>query len=184
MIPGEVIFGSDDAIRFNDQPPNLDLPDGVQWRRTVYVKNFGDRAIQVGSHFHFYEANPGFDITAPGTLSIQEHREQEPNGLEVLSDIDADVPVSEAEKRRLTSGYRLDIPAGTALRFEPGCKYTVPLVALAGEGTVEGLSTRGILKKWKWEPAEIRNPRAGEAGQPDPVPQDDVRGPGSAEGGS
>ncbi|HEV7817435.1 MAG TPA: urease subunit beta [Janthinobacterium sp.] len=72
---------------------------------TVTVKNCGDRPIQVGSHFHFFEVNPA--------LSLERWR---------------------------AYGMRLNIAAGTAVRFEPGQTRTVELVALAGERKVFGFS--------------------------------------------
>jgi urease subunit gamma/beta len=72
-------------------------------RVTVTVANTGDRPIQVGSHYHFFETNPGL--------------------------------VFDREKSR---GYRLNIPAGTAVRFEPGQTREVELVAYAGLRTVHG----------------------------------------------
>jgi len=70
---------------------------------TVEVANTGDRPIQVGSHYHFYETNPALSF--------------------------------DREKAR---GMRLDIPAGTAVRFEPGQRRAVILVALAGKRRVYG----------------------------------------------
>jgi len=70
---------------------------------TLTVANTGDRPIQVGSHYHFYETNSALDF----------NREQ-------------------------TLGYRLDIPAGTATRFEPGQSREVRLVAYAGRRRVVG----------------------------------------------
>ena len=70
---------------------------------TVTVANTGDRPIQVGSHYHFFEANPALDFD-----------------------------------RAATRGYRLNIPAGTAVRFEPGQSREVELVAYAGERKVYG----------------------------------------------
>ncbi len=70
---------------------------------TLEVANTGDRPIQVGSHYHFYEAN-----------------------------------VALAFDREQARGMRLDIPAGTAVRFEPGQTRTVKLVAYAGERCVYG----------------------------------------------
>ncbi len=67
------------------------------------VANTGDRPIQVGSHYHFFETNPALKFD-----------------------------------RAQTKGYRLDIPAGTAVRFEPGQSRTVRLVALAGKREVYG----------------------------------------------
>ncbi len=71
--------------------------------RTLAVESQGDRPIQVGSHYHFFETNPAL--------------------------------VFEREQAR---GFRLNIPAGTALRFEPGQSRTVELVAYAGERSVYG----------------------------------------------
>ncbi len=71
--------------------------------RTVAVANTGDRPIQVGSHYHFYETNPALRFA-----------------------------------REETRGFRLDIPAGTAIRFEPGQTRTVELVAFAGDRRVYG----------------------------------------------
>lgn len=70
---------------------------------TVEVKNLGDRPIQIGSHYHFYEANEALSFD-----------------------------------RDLTRGFRLNIPAGTATRFEPGQSRTVELVAFAGKREVYG----------------------------------------------
>jgi urease subunit beta len=72
---------------------------------TVSVANTGDRPVQVGSHFHFFEANAGL-----------------------------------AFDREAAFGMRLDIPAGTAIRFEPGDEKEVPLVALGGERVVSGMN--------------------------------------------
>ena len=70
---------------------------------SLQVESHGDRPIQVGSHYHFFEANPAL--------------------------------VFDRDKAR---GFRLNIPAGTALRFEPGQSRTVELVALGGERKVYG----------------------------------------------
>jgi urease beta subunit len=75
--------------------------------RTLTVVNTGDRPVQVGSHYHFAEANPGL-----------------------------------AFDRAAARGYRLDIPAGTAVRFEPGQSREVELVALAGARRVFGFRAR------------------------------------------
>jgi urease subunit beta len=92
MIPGE-LFIKDGDIEIN------------KGRRTVTlaVANSGDRPIQVGSHYHFFETNPALKFD-----------------------------------RRRARGMRLDIPAGTAVRFEPGQSREVTLVALAGKRTVHG----------------------------------------------
>ena len=92
MIPGEV-FVADGEIELNAGRATV----------TVRVANTGDRPIQVGSHYHFFEANPAL-----------------------------------AFDRELTRGFRLDIAAGTAVRFEPGQARTVALVALDGDRRVFG----------------------------------------------
>ena len=92
MIPGEII-PADGEIELNAGLPVTELD----------VANSGDRPVQVGSHYHFAETNPGL--------------------------------VFDREKAR---GQRLDIPAGTAVRFEPGQTRDVTLVALAGKRTVYG----------------------------------------------
>ena len=76
-------------------------PDREQ--RTLEVSSTGDRPIQVGSHYHFFETNPALEFD-----------------------------------RERARGFRLDIPAGTALRFEPGQTRTVELVALGGRRAVYG----------------------------------------------
>ena len=92
MIPGELI-AADGEIEINAGLETV----------TVTVSNTGDRPVQVGSHYHFYEANPGLSF-----------------------------------ERDKTRGMRLDIPAGTAVRFEPGQTRDVTLVPFAGERTVYG----------------------------------------------
>lgn len=94
MIPGEIIAADGD----------IELNAG---RDTVIltVANRGDRPIQVGSHYHFYETNPALQF--------------------------------EREKAR---GFRLNIPAGTAVRFEPGQTREVELVAYAGSRSVYGFN--------------------------------------------
>ena len=92
MIPGELIT----------EPGELELNTGLA-TVTVTVANTGDRPIQVGSHYHFYETNAALDFD-----------------------------------RDKTRGYRLDIAAGTAVRFEPGQSREVTLVAYAGDKTVYG----------------------------------------------
>lgn len=96
MIPGEML------IKPGEIELNVD-------RRTVTlsVANSGDRPIQVGSHYHFYETNAAL-----------------------------------AFEREATRGMRLDIAAGTAVRFEPGQSRTVTLVELAGERKVYGFQGR------------------------------------------
>jgi urease subunit beta len=96
MIPGEILCASAD-IELNVGRPTLELT----------VVNSGDRPIQVGSHYHFYETNPALQF--------------------------------EREKAR---GFRLDIPAGTAVRFEPGESRSVRLVTYAGARIVQGFQGR------------------------------------------
>jgi urease subunit beta len=96
MIPGEIITAAGE-IEINGSRPTV----------TLTVANTGDRPIQVGSHYHFYETN--------GALAFD--REQ-------------------------ARGFRLDIPAGTATRFEPGQSREVWLVAYAGKRRVVGFNGR------------------------------------------
>ena len=92
MIPGEM-FIKDGDIEINKGRKTL----------TLSVANSGDRPIQVGSHYHFFETNPALKF-----------------------------------ERKKAHGMRLDIPAGTAVRFEPGQSREVTLVALAGKRTIYG----------------------------------------------
>ncbi len=94
MIPGEVITKKGDII----------LNEGRE-SVTLRVTNSGDRPVQVGSHFHFFESNTALDF-----------------------------------ERDKTRGFRLDIPAGTAVRFEPGQTREVDLVRYAGRGEVYGFN--------------------------------------------
>jgi urease subunit beta len=96
VIPGELI-PADGAIELNAGRDTVE----------VTVANTGDRPVQVGSHYHFFEANDAL-----------------------------------AFDRAATRGFRLDIPAGTATRFEPGQTRTVRLVRYAGAGTVWGFKAR------------------------------------------
>ena len=96
MIPGEIIPAKD--------APDLDVNLGRE-TISIEVANTGDRPIQVGSHFHFYETNSALRFD-----------------------------------REATRGFRLNIPAGTAVRFEPGDTREVELVALAGSREVFGLN--------------------------------------------
>lgn len=95
MIPGEIIPA--DA-------PDLEMNVRLETRR-VQVANTGDRPIQVGSHYHFFETNTALRFD-----------------------------------REAARGFRLNIPAGTAVRFEPGDTKEVQLVALAGSRQVFGLN--------------------------------------------
>ncbi len=94
MIPGE-IFPAEGTIELNAGRDTL----------TLTVANSGDRPVQVGSHYHFYETNSALVF----------NREQ-------------------------AKGFRLDIPAGTAVRFEPGQSREVQLVRYAGNGTIYGFN--------------------------------------------
>jgi len=94
MIPGEVIT-RDGEITLNADRPAI----------TLEVANAGDRPVQVGSHYHFFEANEALHFD-----------------------------------RAAARGRRLDIPAGTAVRFEPGQTRTVQLVPIAGARIVFGFN--------------------------------------------
>ncbi|MDQ3621284.1 MAG: urease subunit beta [Verrucomicrobiota bacterium] len=97
MIPGEIIVAESAEIEANA---------GLETKR-MEVANTGDRPIQVGSHYHFYETNRALRF-----------------------------------EREAARGFRLNIPAGTAVRFEPGDTREVELVALAGAREVFGLNGR------------------------------------------
>lgn len=92
MIPGE----------YKIQAGSLNLNEG-RATLTITVANSGDRPIQVGSHYHFFEVNPALQFDRPATR-----------------------------------GYRLNIAAGTAVRFEPGQERQVELVAVAGLRRIYG----------------------------------------------
>lgn len=94
MIPGEMIT----------QPGEIELNKGRE-TITLTVANTGDRPIQIGSHFHFYEVNQALQF------------DREP-----------------------TKGMRLNIPAGTAVRFEPGDEKEIELVAIAGSRQIYGFN--------------------------------------------
>jgi urease beta subunit len=96
VIPGEI----------RAAPGTLELAPGRE-RRTLRVRNTGDRPIQVGSHFHLADANAALHLD-----------------------------------RALATGFRLDVPAGTSVRFEPGVERDVTIVALGGTATVPGLQVR------------------------------------------
>jgi urease subunit beta len=97
MIPGEIIPAQGDAL-----PANLNLATV-----TLDIVNTGDRPIQVGSHYHFFETNEALRFD-----------------------------------RAASRGFRLNIPAGTAVRFEAGDTKRVELVALAGLREVFGLNAK------------------------------------------
>jgi urease beta subunit len=92
MTPGEIIT----------EPGEITLNDGLD-TVTLLVSNTGDRPVQVGSHYHFYETNPALSFD-----------------------------------REKANGYRLDIPAGTAVRFEPGQRREVRLVPYRGDRCIRG----------------------------------------------
>jgi urease subunit beta len=94
MIPGEMIVSAGE-IELNADRPTV----------RILVGNTGDRPIQIGSHYHFYEANEALEF----------NREQ-------------------------AKGMRLDIPAGTAVRFEPGDEREVQLVPFVGTRQVYGFN--------------------------------------------
>ncbi|MET9663015.1 urease subunit beta [Streptomyces sp. NPDC006510] len=101
MIPGEILY-ADGSVPFNEGRPVTRLT----------VLNAADRPVQVGSHYHFAEANPGLDFD-----------------------------------RSAARGLRLNVAAGTAVRFEPGVPVDIELVPLAGRRIVPGLrgETGGAL---------------------------------------
>lgn len=94
MIPGEILV-QDGEIELNSGRPTL----------KVSVANTGDRPIQIGSHFHFFEVNEALRFD-----------------------------------REVTKGMRLNIPAGTAIRFEPGDEKEVQLVPYVGSREVYGFN--------------------------------------------
>ena len=100
MKPGEVIAAAG-VIETLEGAPRIELE----------VHNAGDRPVQVGSHFHFAQANRALRFD-----------------------------------REAAHGHRLDIAAGTAVRFEPGISRTVPLVPLGGARIVPGLTAEGGLR--------------------------------------
>ncbi|MBZ9735341.1 urease subunit beta [Mesorhizobium sp. CA18] len=100
MIPGEIIAAKGE-IELNEGLPTV----------TLKVANSGDRPIQVGSHYHFYETNEGLKFD-----------------------------------RERARGMRLDIAAGTAMRFEPGQERDVTLVPLGGKREVYGFQQKVMGK--------------------------------------
>lgn len=100
LVPGEVFV----------LPGDIELNAGRK-TKTLTVANGGDRPIQIGSHFHFYEVNSAMNFD-----------------------------------REAAYGMRLNIMAGTAVRFEPGQERTVELVELAGDRTVYGFNQKVMGK--------------------------------------
>src|SRR6056297_692139 len=94
LVPGEVITG-EGTVTLNEGRETAE----------VTVGNTGDRPVQVGSHFHFFEANAALEFD-----------------------------------RETAFGMRLNIPAGTAVRFEPGDEQTVELVAIGGKRVAHGMN--------------------------------------------
>ena len=117
MVPGEFIAGS----------PEVTINEGYAVK-SIKVTNTGDRPIQVGSHFHFFEANKyvSFDRTE-------------------------------------AYGFRLDIPSGTAVRFEPGDTKEVQLVEISGNRRIRGLNSltdaqiNPVTLKTSLKKAELKN---------------------------
>ena len=93
-IPGELL-PADERVEINTDRETA----------TVIVENTGDRPVQVGSHYHFFETNPGLDFD-----------------------------------RATAYGMRLNVPAGTSVRFEPGVEKEVELVGIGGERIVHGMA--------------------------------------------
>jgi urease subunit beta len=100
MIPGEVVTG----------PGEITLNEGRE-AIEITVSNTGDRPVQVGSHYHFAETNPGLSFD-----------------------------------RAAARGMRLDIAAGTAVRFEPGQTRTVRLVPIGGDRVIWGFNQKVMGK--------------------------------------
>ena len=103
MIPGEAFIDAGEVVL----NANGD-------KRTIEIRNSGDRPIQVGSHTHFFEVNAGLEFD-----------------------------------RRQSYGFRLDVPSGTALRFEPGEPREVELTSMCGDRVVYGMNKQvnGPLKE-------------------------------------
>ena len=96
MIPGEILTKTDDVVLNADKPPVR-----------LTVANTGDRPVQVGSHYHFYETNTALHFD-----------------------------------RETARGMRLDIAAGTAVRFEPGQEREVQLIPYGGDRIVHGFNQK------------------------------------------
>ena len=117
MIPGEYLLRGEDVVANSGRTAT-----------SVSVANTGDRPIQVGSHFHFFEANRALRFD-----------------------------------RKAAFGMRLNIPAGTAARFEPGDEKIVSLVPIGGGAAVYGLNglTVGVARESTLEQALTAARRAG-----------------------
>lgn len=115
MIPGEIQTGDGDILINPDR-------DAIE----IVVANRGDRPVQVGSHFHFFEVNRAL-----------------------------------AFDRAQAFGRRLDIPAGTAVRFEPGAVQTIALIPLGGRRRSWGLNglTNGAVDESGWREQALERAR-------------------------
>ena len=96
MIPGQIFTSKDDILLNADRDQTV-----------LLVSNTGDRPVQVGSHYHFFETNPALDFD-----------------------------------RDAARGKRLNIAAGTAIRFEPGQEREVALIAIAGDQVIFGFNKK------------------------------------------
>ena len=96
MIPGQIFTSNDDIVLNADRDETI-----------LLVANTGDRPIQVGSHYHFFETNPALDFD-----------------------------------RDAARGKRLNIAAGTAIRFEPGQTREVALIAISGDQVIFGFNQK------------------------------------------
>ena len=119
MIPGEVTPA--DA-------PDILLNAGRR-RQVLVVRNTGDRGIQVGSHFHFFEVNRALEFDRGRSL-----------------------------------GMRLDIPAGTAVRFEPGAEQKVTLVDFGGAGGSSASTASSTVTSTHRRPPRLRTRKRSDAG--------------------
>ena len=97
MKPGEIITKQNSYIHINEDRNSI----------TIKVSNIGDRPIQVGSHYHFYETNEYLEFD-----------------------------------RNISKGMRLDIPSGTAVRFEPGQTKDIELIKISGERKIYGFNKK------------------------------------------
>lgn len=125
--PGEILVQEGGPIEIN----------AGRKRVTITVRNTGDRAIQVGSHYHFFECNRALEFD-----------------------------------RNAAFGMRLDIPAGTAIRFEPGAEQEVTLVAFGGTQRIigfAGLVGGGVRAQWTAFDAQEKAARLGFKGAKPPV---------------
>lgn len=124
LRPGEVICADDELPRGPDRPVE-----------SVRVANVGDRPIQVGSHFHFFEVNAALRFERP-----------------------------------VAYGMRLSVPAGSAVRFEPGDERDVHLVPLAGRRVVRGMNglVEGALDEPAVREAAMRRAQGHESGHGGP----------------